>query len=100
MNKYIYAFKDLLLDAYSVPRFEEKDPEQYATGLKRAILKGFSTDQLAQFADQELYCLGTYNDDKATFELLPEPRRILECNVVLKFRKDEETKNEEDVKND
>lgn len=100
MIKYIYAFKDLLLDAYSVPRFEEKDPQQYATGLYRAIIKGFSNDQLAQFADQELFCLGSYNDDNASFELLPEPRSILECNDVIKIRKDEENKKMEEVKND
>lgn len=86
MNKFIYSFKDLLLSAYSVPRFEDKDPVQYMTGLKRAILKGFTDEQLVQFVGQDLYCLGTYNDDNATFDLYEEPQCILKCNAVIKQR--------------
>lgn len=91
MKKFIYAFKDKELNCFGMPRFEEIPPESYKEGFRRGLLKGFKPDQLGVFIGQELHCLGTYDD--STGEVVQDKSyKLLDCDEVLKERKDLDVK--------
>lgn len=84
MKKYIYAYKDVELEAFSVPRLDDVAPDTFAGNVVRGLKKLFKVEQLPQFIGQELWCLGTYNDE--TGEFTNDAHLLVKCDDYIAQR--------------
>lgn len=85
MIKSVYVYYDKEVKAFGLPQFQDLTPAQFGEGLTRGILKGFELEKLNLFAGQELYFIGTYDDNVAEFSPI-EKQKILDCDPLIQER--------------
>lgn len=66
---------DKLLRVYTRPVFTNTKKSDLAEEARRMIVP--NPEKMFQLKDMEMYYLGTYNDEKAKFELLDKPEFIV-----------------------
>lgn len=71
----VIANYDKLLKVYTRPVFTNTKKADLAEEARRMIVP--NPEKMFQLKDMEMYYLGTYNDEKAMFELLDKPEFIV-----------------------
>lgn len=71
----VVALYDKLLKVYTRPTFVNTKKSDLAEEYRRMIVP--APEKAFQLKDMEVYFLGTYNDEKALFELLDKPEFIV-----------------------
>lgn len=69
----IYSFRERMTGSFTIPEFRFESPDDYAKGLNRFIIVNTADAFNKHYNELELYHLGTFDDETATFELFPAP---------------------------
>lgn len=83
MKKYLYSQHDDKADFYNHPMVSEIEPEAFAVNITRSIKLCKDAKQLSAIADCKLLFLGTFDDESGKFEILDEPKLLVECDKLI-----------------
>lgn len=83
MKKYIYSQHDEKADFYNHPMISEIEPDAFKANVERSIVLCRDAAKLSAIADCKLLYLGTFDDVSGKFEILEEPQKLLDCDVII-----------------
>lgn len=83
----VIIFKNKKIDAFTVPQFDDHEPEKSALQLARSLKLNEGKSEINTFKNLEMYYFGTFDDNTGKLDLLSEPKLLLDCS---KFFKQEE----------
>jgi metal-sulfur cluster biosynthetic enzyme len=83
MDKYLYSQHDEKADFYNHPQISEMEPVAFSKTIERSIKLCRDPKILANISDCKLVYLGTFDDETGKFNILPEPKIILECDKLI-----------------
>lgn len=84
MKLNILIFKNKRLDCFTQPNFDDHEPEVAAIQLSRSLIANKDKeDVIKPYRFLDMYVLGIFDDQSGQFELLKEPRLLLDCSKVL-----------------
>lgn len=87
MEMSVYSFKNKFLGVFSQPFYVEVGPENYSASMTRSILTSDDSKKTAKIAGCQLYYLGKFDDEKGLFDLLGDPKVLIDCDDVIARRK-------------
>lgn len=96
MKLNIVVFKNLILDCFTTPVFDDHSPEDAAVQLARSLkLAAASDDEKSkltcqQYKNLDMYVIGIFDDSTGQIDLLEAPRKLLECRKALGIVEDEQ----------
>lgn len=86
MKLNLYIFRNATLECSGNPIFDDHEPEVFAAQLERKIMVEKPENNI-QFTNASLYHLGSYDDETMRFDLLKDPKLLLDCNLALEKKK-------------
>lgn len=86
MKYVVVAFYDKDLEAFKLPQcINAPDINALATDMMRGIIKQMPDEKVGIYAAQQMYDLGTYDDETGILET-KVPVKVLDCDELLKKR--------------
>lgn len=83
MKKYLYSQHDEKAEFFNHPMVSEVEPEAFAVNITRSIKLCRDPKQLSAIADCKLLLLGTFDDETGKFDILEEPKMLVECDKLI-----------------
>lgn len=80
----VIIFKNKRIDAFTVPQFDDHEPEKSALQLARSLKLNEGKPEINTFKYLEMYYFGTFDDQTGKLELLSEPKLLLDCTKFFK----------------
>lgn len=101
MKKYLYAYRNKLGGFFGNVFTDDHEPAVYAESLQQSMF-GATIEQLGALCEDELYCLGTY--DNLSGIVIAENTFILDVSAIVArlvlLKKAQSMTNEEDSKHE
>lgn len=83
MIKYLYSQHDEKAEFFNHPIVSEIEPEAFSKNIERSIKLCRDPKQLTAIADCKLVMLGTFEDETGKFDILEEPKMLVECDKLV-----------------
>lgn len=83
----ILIFKNLEIDAFTTPQFDDHEPEVAAVQLARALKIEKDWKKVAPYRALQLYVVGKF-DDSTGIITVEKPRMLVDCSSIVKERDD------------
>jgi len=83
MKKYLYSQHDEKAEFFNHPMVSEVEPDAFAVNITRSIKLCRDPKQLSAIADCKLLLLGTFDDETGKFDILEEPKLLVECDKLI-----------------
>lgn len=83
----VYCFRERLTGTYTMPEYRFEQPEDLAKGYERFCIINPAKAYEQHFNELELYYLGTFDDEKARFQLLEEPMFVQDFGPICEQSK-------------
>lgn len=80
---YVYVKRDRVTGSWTVPACSDADKEETTKAHARFCMAQPAKATEQRLQDMELYCLGTYDDQKAKFDLYDQPEMLLDCGPIV-----------------
>ena len=79
----ILIFKNIKLDCFTTPQFDDHEPEVAAIQLARSIKINPNDEKARPFKNLKLYVLGKFDDSTGKIDLLSKPKLLLDCSKLF-----------------
>ena len=83
----ILVFKNLKINCFTTPQYDDHDPKDAAEQLRRSLICEKDVTKVNPYKNLELYCMGTFNDLTGEMKVT-KPELLLDCAAIVKERED------------
>ena len=83
----VMIFKNLEIDCFTTPQFDDHQPENAAIQLARALKIEKDWSKVAPYRNLQLYVIGEFDDSTGIFTSC-DPRLLVDCSKIVKGRED------------
>lgn len=87
MEKYMYLYRDKVMQSFSCPVFQDMDSEHFKETVARSC-KLVKPEEYAEVKDKSLYFIGSFDDITGKFSLLEEPVKLLDLEDYVPSREE------------
>lgn len=87
MKLNVLIFKNLLIDAFTQPIFDDHATKDAAEQLRRSLIVEKDITKVNPYKNLQLFCIGSFDDHTGIIES-HEPELLLDCSEIVKGRAD------------
>ena len=76
--KYVYVLRNRKISAYNDPFIDVQDKASVVKGIQRYCILEKDSAKKNHYDESELYLMGTYDDEKGEYDLLPQKEFLVD----------------------
>lgn len=79
----VYAYKNKKVGFFMPPFFKNEEPNIIATDQYRAIATNLKKAKENHIEELQIFLLGQFDDNTGKFDLMDEPRLVMDCQEIM-----------------